>query len=441
MANERLNIPRELRVGYQKRENTYSGKLAYVTYLDKKNKIAKHTSWEHWRTKELGIGEFENKPTEGFVLNKRVGGYKSGWNYRETKCRVYDPRGFEIEITLENLLFILQECTSTKGKGLEGEFVYAWEGPELILLPVCSEDYRLSTELQDRKEKIMVRDLKLGAAYKSKEYPYLIYIGKMEWYLWEEKEDKNAYSPNRWSKPTYEQIRLVKMSTFVDVENKKFVGYKTTDKLDYLIEEHAITADDIATYVENYKTTAAYKGSDLKTLTLKGDLDEWIKYVETDDSNYSWGMSLLLQKPGDEHITCIKGTKQYKYQGYLLSEWLNKHSVNKWGFMDYEAKEKLTAEFEKGKQIEIHFTVVAYLTFKDGKFRREEVQHNRFEYPTINLTKDDWKYMCCGTSYDIYHVGGFLNSKGEFVKKLSNGSISHAESRFNENAPLPENNF
>jgi hypothetical protein len=37
---------------------------------------------------------------------------------------VYDPRGFEFEISIPNLLYILQECTSTKGKGLDGEFVY-----------------------------------------------------------------------------------------------------------------------------------------------------------------------------------------------------------------------------------------------------------------------------------------------------------------------------
>jgi hypothetical protein len=37
----------------------------------------------------------------------------------------YMTRGFEFEISIPNLLYILQECTSTKGKGLDGEFVYA----------------------------------------------------------------------------------------------------------------------------------------------------------------------------------------------------------------------------------------------------------------------------------------------------------------------------
>ena len=107
MSNERLNIPKQLKVGYQKRCDTYSEKLAYVTYINKKGEIAKQISWDGWRDKEITPDDFENVPTEGFVLNKRAGGYKSGWNFRQTKCRVWDPRGFEIEISIENLLYIL----------------------------------------------------------------------------------------------------------------------------------------------------------------------------------------------------------------------------------------------------------------------------------------------------------------------------------------------
>ena len=108
MANERLNIPQTLKVGFQKRSDTYSGKLAYVTYINKKNEIAKQTSWDGWRSKDIDVETYDNVPTEGFVLNRRTGGYKSGWNFRQTYCRVYDPRGFEVEISMENLLYIIK---------------------------------------------------------------------------------------------------------------------------------------------------------------------------------------------------------------------------------------------------------------------------------------------------------------------------------------------
>lgn len=151
--NEKLNIPDKIKVGFQERDDTYTGKLSYVTYINKKGKLAKEISWEGWRDKKITPLELDNVPTEGFVLNKKAGGYSTGWNHRQTYCRVYDPRDFEFEISIENLLYILQECTSSKGKGLEGKFVYAWSGKDLVLLPVDSLDYKMSKQLIDSTEK------------------------------------------------------------------------------------------------------------------------------------------------------------------------------------------------------------------------------------------------------------------------------------------------
>ena len=114
MSNDQMKIPSKLKVGYQKRQDTYTGKLAYVIYFDEKGKLRKETSWAGWRDKHIAADEYSNEPTSGFVLNKKVGDYKSDWNHRMAHIRVYDPRGFEFEISVENLLYILQECTSTK---------------------------------------------------------------------------------------------------------------------------------------------------------------------------------------------------------------------------------------------------------------------------------------------------------------------------------------
>lgn len=443
MANERLNIPSKLKVGFQERPDTYSGKLAYVTYVDKKGKTAKHTSWEHWRSKNMDTLECDNKPTEGFVLNKRVGGYKSGWNFRQTKCRVYDPRGFEVEISLENLLFILQECTSTKGKGLEGEFVYAWQGPELILLPICSEDYKLSTDLRDRQEKIMVKDLKLGAAYKSNDSSYIIYIGKMEWYIWDRKEDEigsnQRYRYDSSNSRVYDKIRLVKMSTFVDVENRKFIGYKTTNKIDYLIEENAISLDDVATYVENYKTTPAYMSKNLVSITLDGGLDDWNKYIQSkSDSGYYWGVDLYYKTPGDTEIMHIKGEKHSLYQGMHLSEWLNKHGCT--SYYKSEEKDRLTEEFNKNCTMSIKYRHVSTISFKNGQLRRIYTDNTyRNMYELKNITEKDWCYMIDGDSYGFYKGLVFLDGEGREVKYWANSSLSNGTIKFNEDAPLPEN--
>lgn len=119
---QQLFIPKKLNVGFNKRTDTYTGQLAYIIYWDSKNKLRKEESWTKWRDKSIPNQELDNDPIEGFILNRNIGGGSRSWdwNARREKIRVFDPRGFEFEITIENVLYILQECTSTKGKGLEG---------------------------------------------------------------------------------------------------------------------------------------------------------------------------------------------------------------------------------------------------------------------------------------------------------------------------------
>ena len=142
--NSSIFVPKKINVGYQNRIGTYTGRLAYVIYYDEKGKLRKETSWNNWRDEKIPNDEFENVPTEGFVLNKHAGGveHSYGWDARKSYCRVYDPRNFEFEITIENLLYILQNADCIKGKGLQGEFVYGWDGKDLVLLPVESPDYK-----------------------------------------------------------------------------------------------------------------------------------------------------------------------------------------------------------------------------------------------------------------------------------------------------------
>lgn len=178
-------IPKIINVGYQNRSGTYTGKLAYVIYYDEKGKLRKEASWNSWRDKEIPNEEFDNVPTSGFVLNKKVGDYSSGWNHRYSYCRVYDPRNFEFEITIENLLYILENANSIKGKGLEGEFVYGWDGKDLVLVPVESPDYKQISKYSDiihNNESIKAKNLIIGATYLTKNNKERIYMGKYDYY-------------------------------------------------------------------------------------------------------------------------------------------------------------------------------------------------------------------------------------------------------------------
>ena len=180
-------IPKTINVGYQNRSDTYTGKLAYVIYYDEKGKLRKEASWNSWRDEKIPNEEFENIPTSGFVLNRRAGGVEEswGWNARKTYCRIYDPRNFEFEITIENLLYILENANSIKGKGLEGEFVYGWDGKDLVLMPVESPDYKeisAYNKIVHNNESIKAKDLIVGATYLTKDNQERIYMGKFDYY-------------------------------------------------------------------------------------------------------------------------------------------------------------------------------------------------------------------------------------------------------------------
>lgn len=180
-----LFIPKTIKVGYQNRADTYTGKLAYVIYYDEQGKLRKETSWNSWRDEKIPDNEFENEPTEGFVLNKKVGGYQYHYDMRQTYVRVYDPRGFEFEITIPNLLYILENANSIKGKGLEGEFVYSWDGKDIVLLPVDSPDYKELNELNKKRfsgSYIKAKDLKIGATYLNKNNIEVVYMGRFPYY-------------------------------------------------------------------------------------------------------------------------------------------------------------------------------------------------------------------------------------------------------------------
>lgn len=181
-------IPSKINVGFQNRQDTYTGKLAYVIYFDEKGKLRKETSWEGWRDKNIPNEIYDNEPTEGFVLNKKVGGNNYSWNPRQTYTRVYDPRGFEFEITIPNLLWILENSNCIKGKGLEGQFVYGWDGKELVLVPVESPDYKeiqAKNKVIHNNEFIKAKDLILGATYETLNGDRYIYMGKHDVYEYE----------------------------------------------------------------------------------------------------------------------------------------------------------------------------------------------------------------------------------------------------------------
>lgn len=176
-------IPKRIKVGYQSRGDTFTGKLAYVIYYDEKGELRKRHSWESWIDSSIPTDEFNNEPIAGFGINKKAGGYSTGWNHRQSYIRVYDPRGFEVEITVENLIYLIENTSYHKSKGFEDKLVYCWSGKDLVLIPVSSPDYTEIVEynkLLHSKEKVSAKKLVVGGTYKTKQNEDFVYLGYFE---------------------------------------------------------------------------------------------------------------------------------------------------------------------------------------------------------------------------------------------------------------------
>lgn len=236
-------IPKQINVGYQERRETYTGKLAYIIYYDEKGKLRKETSWNSWRKTDLGNDIFDNEPTSGFVLNKKAGDYSTGWNHRQAYVRVHDPRGFEFEISVQNLLYILENATSTKGKGLEGDFIYGWDKTDLVLIPCEAPDYKELKELNELRhagKKIGTKDMKLGAAYLTKKNEEYIYLGRFTEYDW---HGEPSTKPKFWF---YDRTLMYYPFVTMSTVSNKFIQVVSED----CVEDYASLMDELAL---NYK--------------------------------------------------------------------------------------------------------------------------------------------------------------------------------------------
>jgi hypothetical protein len=181
-----FTIPPNINVGYNERSDTYTAKLGFVTYKDElKKELRFINSWQNWRDKNIKPDEFINEPTHGFVLNKFDNG--RGWGHydRAEFVRVYDPRGFEIEISIDNLLQIIQHNGISKGNLIEGELVYGWapSAKKLSLIPVTSQDYKNFKKLEQdlnsftKQEFKGKKDLEIGFKYLLKSNKIVTYLG------------------------------------------------------------------------------------------------------------------------------------------------------------------------------------------------------------------------------------------------------------------------
>lgn len=348
-----IYIPKKIKVGYQNRSDTYSGKLAYIIYYDEKGKLRKEASWQNWRSKDIEPEEFDNEPVSGFVLNKKVGGYAYYYDVRQTYVRVYDPRGFEFEITIPNLIFILENTSSIKGKGLEGEFVYGWDGKELVLIPTSSPDY---IELMDHAERVQQgcyyidpSEIRVGYQYKTKKDRIWTYMGRFDYYDWSgEKKGKRHFFC--WKIPDYRNA-----SYFISIETLASLKGKLSAYGDSPDEQYAECFEKLE--CSQHYSPIDEEVEKYKPLTLK----EFSEHIP--NGWYRW-MTFIASSPlvHNEEVNLTPDGSSVKYVIYRENGY---SYLTKWREIQFE-----TTSIE---ELYNYLKPVKKQTFlKNGKLFREE---------------------------------------------------------------------
>lgn len=103
----------------------------------------RQATMQHWAYRSYKSGDpdnlsfiVDNEPVSGFSIKGSV----SRWTTSNKLLRIEDPRGFILEISIENFYDILVKCTMVNGV-IEEPLVWGRDGANNVLVHVDHEDY------------------------------------------------------------------------------------------------------------------------------------------------------------------------------------------------------------------------------------------------------------------------------------------------------------
>ena len=139
-----------------------------VMTRDNSDDVQERFRWKHYeipKVKDVDYKIYDNVPNEprlGFRITQAIsrGGSWSGGN---KVVRIEDPRGFELEISVDNLVKIMSMTTFVSGECQEA-CVWGRQGSNNILLPETSKPYKEARKVTDYRNKatISLRDVNFG---------------------------------------------------------------------------------------------------------------------------------------------------------------------------------------------------------------------------------------------------------------------------------------
>lgn len=246
-------IPKKVKVGYRSRNDTFTGKLAYVNYLNDKNKWALEKSWQGWIS-EPKVDFYDNTAMTGFIIHRSQTRYAS-FSGKSVNIRIFHPNGFEFEISPDNLCSILSH-SDVSHSYINQECILGWEDGRVLLLPTNSDIYLKA--ISDTKSKLSKFEgtFEVGSVYatKTKMKHKVIYLGK-----------EKGCTPAIEVAPYYGGTqRFIEFSSsqekkghlFFNLNEREF-EFKTASQIESLVDN--VSMEVVVDHLAKFKHSTLYK--------------------------------------------------------------------------------------------------------------------------------------------------------------------------------------
>lgn len=379
-----IKIPEKVYVGFQGRRWQDEVPLGFMTpYTDDKAGEKRRATVDKWakgyhNQKTFNSVIMENKPMIGFKIGRAIRRSRSWSSSGASKVRIEDPRGFELEITIENLVMLMDGNLIENGE-LVGECVWGRDGGDNILLPLNSEPYKHSMSTKAAiSSAISLREINPGDHIKLITGEEGVYFGGM-------------YPIGR---DTYGDD-----SQKVNVSNKRYVlKVKDTDGNDAYHAWSSIKVGDVLQRAEKKLTS----------LEMETEIAEAVAKNPKCVNEHSNGYSILVGFTCSNAVTTVK-VDQVDFMETELTGAMN----------DYYAKHYHTTFFLENKAGEL------LESCNHTNFRHDRKRTGRQYTVRTNTSGYSWNYQ-----YKYVQTDGFVGKKVIFTaanRWVSSGEDTHFE--------------
>jgi len=325
MANLVIKLFDKMYVGFQKRNTESGSPLGSLTpWGEDAVSRKKMTQVDNWCKDKLKAVILDNVPVSGFRVSDSA--RQSSWSGENTFIQIEDPRGFELFISVDNMVQIMNGNTIVDGE-IKIPCVWGRDGSINILLPINSEPYKNAIENTERvKQTFNMRGVKHGNKIELKDGRIGIYYGAYYQVIREQhNEDIKSPCGTMTLDRQFEKVAINQQKLHIThiVENKAQPDFKPhfditkTIRVSRQINPDSITAAEAEQYVNDhlkdrntYRACIGYTASldlDFKfEITTEVTTSDALRQQQGAKNSWSTGKTIFIAKheADDVYLLC-----------------------------------------------------------------------------------------------------------------------------------------